>query len=62
MEALVRFLAQYFGIDPALLFAAIASEQRGSDDSVDEDDEEGWDEDGGGYWTLNFDLFQPTEP
>jgi hypothetical protein len=31
-------------------------------DDSDEDSEEGWDEDGGGYWTINFDLFQPSEP
>ena len=34
MEALVNLLAQYFGIDPALLFAAINAQQSSEDNSV----------------------------
>ena len=34
MEALVNLLAQYFGIDPAVLFAAINAQQASEDDRV----------------------------
>ena len=38
MEALVNLLAQYFGIDPALLFAAINAQQASEDNRVVNDD------------------------
>src|SRR6056300_605463 len=34
MEALVNLLAQYFGIDPAVLFAAISAQQTDADSRV----------------------------
>ncbi|MDA9351128.1 hypothetical protein N9R29_01390 [Gammaproteobacteria bacterium] len=34
MEALVNLLAQYFGIDPAVIFAAINAQQASEDNRV----------------------------
>jgi hypothetical protein len=39
MEALVNLLAKYFGIDPAMLFAAIGLQQSGNDSSPSKNDE-----------------------
>jgi hypothetical protein len=39
MEALVNLLAKYFGIDPAVLFAAIGLQQSGNDSSPSKNDE-----------------------
>lgn len=38
MKALVNLLAQYFGIDPAVLLAAIGLQQSGSDNNLSDDD------------------------
>ena len=39
MEALVNLLAKYFGIDPAVLFAAMGLQQSGNDSSPSKNDE-----------------------